>query len=52
VNAVAASRRMIATEIIGVLKRSIKKRVSSATSRDGGGAVGINFVGYISLKTG
>jgi hypothetical protein len=42
----------IAAAMIGVLKRSQKKRVSSATSRDGGGAVGINFVCWIKLETG
>jgi hypothetical protein len=37
---------------MGFLKRSQKKRVSIATSRDGGGAVGINVVCWISLKPG
>ena len=32
--------------MISFLKRSQKKRVSTATSREGGGAVGINFVGW------
>src|SRR5215469_2451555 len=40
----------IAAVMIGFLKRSQKKRVSSATSRDGGGAVGINVVCWINLK--
>src|SRR5215468_8099644 len=51
-NAVAASRTTITAAMIGFLKRSQKKRVSSATSRDGGGAVGINVVCWISLKPG
>src|SRR5215471_19545528 len=41
---------MIAAVMIGFLKRSKKKRVSNATSRDGGGAVGINVVCWINLK--
>src|SRR4030095_10347965 len=40
--AIAARRTTIAAAMIGFLKRSQKKRVSSATSRDGGGAVGID----------
>src|SRR6266542_4111645 len=33
---------MISADVIGFLKRSQKTRVSSATSREGGGTVGIN----------
>jgi hypothetical protein len=40
----------MAAQIIGFLKRSRKKRVSSATSRDGGGAVGINVVEWDQFK--
>ena len=43
---------MIAPAMTGFLKRSQKKPVSSATSRDGGGAVGINVVCWIQFKTG
>src|SRR6266436_8513020 len=35
---------MRSAAVISFLKRSQKTRVSSATSREGGGAVGINFV--------
>src|SRR4029453_12626129 len=38
-----ASKATISTAMISFLKRSKKKRVSSATSREEGGAVGINF---------
>src|SRR5690348_10997214 len=49
-NPITPSRMMIAPAMTGFLKRSQKKCVSSATSRDGGGAVGINVVCWISLK--
>src|SRR6266496_4701290 len=38
------SNATISTEMISFLKRSKKKRVSRATSREEGGAVGINYM--------
>src|SRR6516225_2575086 len=42
---------MISAAVIGFLKRSQKTRVSSGTSREGGGAVGINL-GWSNLASG
>src|SRR6476620_11164983 len=41
---------MISAAVIGFLKRSQKTRVSNATSREGGGAVGINFARWAGLN--
>src|SRR6266496_5582376 len=41
---ITASSTINSTAMIGFLERSQKKRVSTATSREGGGAVAINFV--------
>src|SRR5437016_5032457 len=42
---------MISAAVISFLKRSKNTRVSSATSREGGGAVGINFVRSAGLNS-
>src|SRR5438132_14047232 len=42
---------MISAAVISFLKRSQNTRVSSATSREGGGAVGINFVRSAGLNS-
>src|SRR5262249_36150328 len=46
-----ASKTTVSTAMICFLKRSKKKRVSSATSREGGGAVGI-IICALTVQTG